>query len=126
MEATATWKGELTKLAKQYPGAEAKALLPAIEAGDAEAMEILNSTASDLAFGLSHVVHLLHPDIIIVGGGLSSIGERLTSGVQEHLKSYIMDAFQPGPVIQLSELGTDAVPVGALVLAGQELRRSEN
>jgi aspartate kinase len=33
--------------------------------------------AQDLAFGLSHVVHLLHPEVIVLGGGLSLIGEPL-------------------------------------------------
>lgn len=115
--------GKLAMLAKQYPGAEAKALLPAIHAGDAEAMEIFNATVIDLAFGLSHVVHLFHPDTIIIGGGLSLIGETLRAGIENNLRTFIMDAFQPGPVIQLSKLGTDVVPVGALILAGQQLRK---
>jgi glucokinase len=113
--------GKLAGFAKQFPRAEAKALLPAIEAGDAQAMEILNATLTDFAFGLSHVVHLFHPDTIIIGGGMSLIGEMLRSGIEQKLNSFIMDAFHPGPVIQLSKLGTDVVPVGALLLASQEL-----
>jgi glucokinase len=121
IEATAS-SAILAKLAKEYPGAEAKALLPAMNSGDAAALEILRSTMIDLSFGLSHVVHLFHPDTIIIGGGLSLIGEMLRSKVQECLRSFLMDAFQPGPVVQLSKLGTDVVPAGALILAGQELR----
>ncbi len=34
-----------------------------------------------------------------------------------------MDAFQPGPLIQLSKLGADVVPVGALFLAAIELKK---
>lgn len=113
---------KLARFAKQYPGAEAKALLPAIVSGDAQSMEILNSTAMDLAFGLSHVVHLLHPDTIVLGGGLSLIGEMLRKKVEQHLKTFLMDAFQPGPVIQLSRLGADVVPAGALLLVSQQLR----
>jgi glucokinase len=112
----------LAMFSKQYPGAEAKALLPAIDAGDAAAMEIINATASDLAFGLSHAVHLLHPDTVIIGGGLSLIGEMWRSKIEQHLRLFLMDAFQPGPVIQLSRLGEDVVPVGALILAGRELK----
>jgi len=117
--------GKLAEFARKFPRAEAKALLPAIQSGDAQAMEILNATLTDFAFGLSHVVHLFHPDTIIIGGGMSLIGEMLRSGIEERLKSFIMDAFQPGPVIQLSKLGTDVVPVGALLLASQELNHGK-
>lgn len=122
MEA-AIGSAELAKLAKQHPGAEAKALLPAMQAGDAAAQEIFRSTIIDLAFGLSHVVHLFHPDTIILGGGLSLMGEILRSNVQDQLKSFVMDVFRPGPVVQLSQLGTDVVPVGALILAGQQVKK---
>ena len=114
---------KLAKFAPQYPGAEAKALVPSIDAGDAEAWEIFDGTMADLAFGLSHVVHLLHPDTIVIGGGLSFIGEMLRSKVEDKLKMFVMDALLPGPRIQLSFLGADAVPVGALILAAHELKK---
>lgn len=120
LEAAATTGSKLSDFVGQYRGAEAKALLPAIQSGDAQAMEILNATLMDLAFGLSHVVHLFHPGTIIIGGGLSLIGEMLRKKVEEHLRKFVMDAFQPGPVIQLSKLGTDVVPAGALILASQQ------
>lgn len=124
LEAAALYgQSKLAQLAKLYPGAEAKALLPALESGDPEAKEIFDGTMTDLAFGLSHITHLFHPDTIIIGGGLSLIGEVLRKRVEENLKKYIMDAFQPGPVIQLSKLGTEVVPVGALFLAAIELKK---
>lgn len=124
LEATRLEKqGKLLELAKLYPGAEAKALLPAMESGDPVAKEIFDGTMSDLAFGLSHITHLFHPDTIIIGGGLSMIGETLRKRVEDNLKQFVMDAFQPGPLIQLSQLGTDVVPVGALLLAAGELKK---
>jgi len=76
----------------------------------------LRETASNLAFGLSHVVHLLHPEMIVLGGGLSLIGAPLIHEVAKALEAFLMDAFRPGPPIQCSALGEDAVPVGALLL----------
>ena len=112
---------KLAEFSKLYPGAEAKALSPAMEAHDANAQEIFDGITTDLAFGLSHVVQLFHPDTIIMGGGLSLIGEALRRKIEEKLRLYIMDAFQPGPLVQLSRLAADAVPVGALLLAAREL-----
>jgi len=110
---------ELALLAKDVLGAEAKILLQALQRDDIHAKQIFEETIDDLAFGISHVVHLFHPDVIVLGGGLSLIGEPLRAAVSERLINYLMDAFQPGPVIRLSALKEDAVTVGALALARQ-------
>jgi glucokinase len=104
-------------------GGEAKHLQHALNQGDAAAQQILKETATDLAFGLSHVVHLFHPAIIILGGGLSGVGEPLRAAVQSALGQYVMEAFQPELRVCLASLGEDAVPVGALELARQTGRR---
>jgi glucokinase len=99
------------------PGGEAKLLGPALAAGDAAAGRVVREVAADLAFALSHAVHLFHPRMIVLGGGLSLIGEPLRTAVAAHLPLHVMDAFAPGPTVALAALGEDAVPVGALRLA---------
>lgn len=107
----------LAKLAKASSGAESKHLQEAIAGGDALAKRILDETAEDLAFALSHVVHLAHPEIIILGGGLSLVGDVLRNAVKHHLPRFLMDAFKPGPSIRIAALHEDVVPIGALLLA---------
>jgi glucokinase len=109
--------GLLARLASNLTGGEAKFLAAALEQGDAAARRILQETAEDLAFGLSHVVHLFHPAVIVLGGGLSHVGEPLRVAVEGALRGCVMEAFAPGPQIQLAALGEDPVPVGALLLA---------
>jgi glucokinase len=96
---------------------EAKLLEAAFWQEDPLARAILGETAEDLAFGLSHVVHLLHPRTIVLGGGLALIGEPLRAAVELALRRFIMEAFAPGPEVALTRLKEDAVPVGALELA---------
>ena len=114
-------QGLLGQLTRGYTRGEARALLPALEKNDEPSMRILNDTMDDLAFGLSHVVHLVNPDTIILGGGLSLVGEPLRAAVAEKLPAYLMDVLRPGPSIQLSALKEDVVPVGALALAMNKL-----
>lgn len=109
--------GLLAQICAQATRGEAKFLAAAIEQGDPDAARILHETAEDLAFGLSHVAHLCHPEVIILGGGLSGVGELLRSAVEEALPRFLMEVFQPPPCIALASLGEDAVPVGALELA---------
>jgi glucokinase len=98
-------------------GGEAKVLRQLVETGNPVAQKVLVETSDDLAFGLSHVVHLFHPEIIVLGGGLSLVGEPLRAAVEAAMGKYIMQAFAPAPVLALSELQEDAVPIGALALA---------
>ncbi len=107
----------LARLAGQSVGGEAEHLAAALERGDAAAGRLLRDTAEDLAFGLSHVVHLFHPAIVILGGGLARVGEPLRAAVEGALRQFVMEAFAPGPGITLSRLGEDAVPAGALKLS---------
>jgi glucokinase len=107
----------LARLTGQTVGGEAKHLAAAWRQGDAAARRLLQEAAEDLAFGLSHVVHLFHPEIIIVGGGLSGVGEPLRASVEAALRPFTMEAFGPGPRIALATLEEAAVPVGALELA---------
>lgn len=110
-------KGDLARMVGNEKQAEARFLLAAIDAGDASARCIFDETMDELAFALSHVTHLFHPDTIVLGGGLSLMGERLRGAVAERIPRLIMEVMQPGPEIALAELGEDAVPVGALLLA---------
>jgi glucokinase len=96
---------------------EAKFLGAALAQKDPLAEAILEETAEDLAFGLSHVAHLFHPEIIVLGGGLSLVGEPLRAAVERLAPRFIMEAFAPGPRIALARLAEDAVPIGALCLA---------
>ncbi len=100
--------------AKSEPGA--RILAPAIAAGCPLADRILTGAMDELAFALSHAVQLLHPEMIVVGGGLGLIGEPLRARLAAALPRWVMDAFAPGPRIELAALGEDAVPVGALAL----------
>ena len=114
----------LASLIGDKPGGEARYLTAALDRNDATANRILRELAEDLAFGLSHVVHLFHPQVIVIGGGLAAVGEPLRTGVEKALRRFTMEAFAPGPNIRLAALGEDAVPVGALCLAQTASTRS--
>jgi glucokinase len=88
----------------------------AYEKSDPVARMLIEQIGSVIALGLSHVVHLFHPDAIVLGGGLSLIGEPLRAAVRQALPRFVMKSFQPAPIILLAKLGEDAVPVGALAL----------
>jgi glucokinase len=117
--------GVLARLAGSQTGCEARHLAAALLQHDPIAKRILDDLAGDLGFVLSHVAHLLHPAVIILGGGLSLVGEPLRNAVTKAMAGRIMTALSGGPRIALAELGEDAVPTGALILASQRTQDAE-
>jgi glucokinase len=100
---------------------EARALGPALAQGDPAAEEILGKVADSMAYALSHAVHLLHPEVIVLGGGVALLGEPLRARIACVLPGWLMEAFRPGPPIRLASLMEDAVLIGALAVAAQRL-----
>jgi fructokinase len=61
----------------------AEAIVAAAAAGDVAATASLARYEERLARALAHVINLLDPDVIVLGGGLSNI-DRLYTGVPAH------------------------------------------
>jgi glucokinase len=116
-------KSPLTKLTKGMNGGEARYITSAINKGDKGAIKILDETADNIAFSLSYIVLLFHPRIIIIGGGLSLIGEPLFKRINVSLQKYVVPAFHPVPEVKIAKLGEDVVCIGALLLAHQAYNR---
>lgn len=108
----------LARLTSGMERGEASQLASALRENCAVARRIVDQVADDLAFGLSHVAHLMHPEAIVLGGGLALVGEPLRNSVEAALRRFTMEAFAPGPRVVLAALREDAVPMGALLLAG--------
>jgi glucokinase len=114
----------LARMCAADPGHEARHLGPALAEGDVLAEQLLDALAGNLAYALNFVTHLLHPEIIVLGGGVSLLGEALRGAVEQKLTGFLMDVFHPGPQIALAALREDSVPIGALLLAANRLEPS--
>ena len=109
--------GLLSDLVKKDPGHEARHLYEAIRRNDPVANQIFDDAMDALAFCLSHVVHLLGPDTIVIGGGLSLMGNIINEAITKRFTTLLMEVFKPGPMLQIAALGEDVVPVGAIEFA---------
>ena len=110
--------GILSNLVKIKGNDPSKCMLEAIKNGDFKAKVIFDEMLDNLAFGLSHVIHILNPDIIIIGGGLSLIGEYVTDSVSKKLPQYLMSSMKNNlPEIRIARLKEDVVPIGAILLS---------
>ena len=110
--------GALARAATATSAPPSARLLPAaLAAGDGTAQRILDVASGHYAHALSHVVHLLNPDVIVLGGGVATIGEAWRGSVARQLEGFLMTPLRPSPPVRLATLGEDVVPVGAALAA---------
>jgi glucokinase len=116
----------LVELTGNSTAHEAKFLYAAIEQNDPLAISIFNDYIDNLCWGLSHAVHLLNPKMIILGGGVSLIGEPLKLAVKQRLPMLLAKVLLPGPEIELAETGENVVLLGALVLYQSKQQKNQH
>lgn len=96
------------------PGPEVYA---AAERGDASALRVLDETAEALALGIGNMITLLHPERVILGGGVSQMGPLLWTPLREKLPKYVFGPFAGRWELVPSALGEEVVVIGAVELA---------
>ncbi|HQZ27263.1 MAG: ROK family protein [Verrucomicrobiales bacterium] len=103
-----------TDISKITSGALAKA----IEAGDKEIEEIVRRAATLLGCGVATVVHLLAPDLIVLGGGLvEAMPELYLEAVKKSAVSRVLGPYKKSFKIVTAELEEDAGVMGAAAWA---------
>ena len=82
--------------------------------GDAAARELVAEVGGWLGQGIADLAAVLDPDVVVVGGGVSLLGELLLSPARDRLdRSLPGRGHRPGPRVVAAELGPEAGIVGA-------------
>jgi predicted NBD/HSP70 family sugar kinase len=113
--------GEQTSLRSAAPLDQA-AVAKAARAGDAVALRIFAAVGEHLGVGVSYLVNILDPQMIVLGGGVMEAGDLLL----EHTRGSIARHSLKGariPVV-VSALGDDAGLIGAVFAAMDQSVRS--
>jgi glucokinase len=95
---------------------DAKIVYSAAEKGDKSAARILNETCQLLGMVMGNIVALLHPQRIVVGGGVSLMGPIFWDTLQSEFRSRVMPVFASRVELVPAKLGEDVVVIGALCL----------
>jgi glucokinase len=93
-----------------------KELMHEYKAGDKLAVEIIEQQADYLASGLVAAIHLLNPQVIVIGGGIADGGgKQYVQLISDKLRPRVFsDAFR-GLKIVKAQLGNKAGFIGAAV-----------
>lgn len=95
----------------------AKLVAEAAAQGDTEAQEILDRAMTYLGVGMANLVNLFNPELIVIGGGLTKMGERLFGPVRHTIDRRAFRAAAQAAKVVPAQLGDDVGVLGAATVA---------
>lgn len=97
----------------------------AMEAGDDDAAHLFDTFCRWVAIGCANLVMVIDPSRIVIGGGLSGIGQPLADGVAAWMPEVILgSAHRPAIEVRMAELGDDAAALGAALYTQRSAEES--
>lgn len=85
--------------------------------GDPGCRRVLHDAGRHLGVALAGLVNLLNPEVVVLGGQLSLVGDVITVPMRHALERSAIPSATASLVVRASELHTDADVVGAIVAA---------
>lgn len=103
--------GDLSKI-------DAKTVFDAAKQGDDTAQKVLCQYIKHIGEGLSNIVNIFQPEVIVIGGGVCKEGEYLLSPLRNYIHDHTFASSQGIKIAELkvAQLGNDAGIVGAAML----------
>ena len=95
----------------------ARLVAQAAAEGDAEAGRILDQAMAYLGIGMANLVNLFNPELLVIGGGLTKMDERLFGPVRSIIDQRAFPANAHAVRVIPAELGDDVGVLGAAAVA---------
>ncbi|MBQ8963197.1 MAG: ROK family protein [Clostridia bacterium] len=94
----------------------AKDVIDLAMAGDADCVKIFDDYIYHLVVGLTNLINVYDPEVIVLGGGVSHCGDFLLNAVRSLLPKYVFFKSMPYARVELARLTNDAGIIGAAML----------
>jgi N-acetylglucosamine repressor len=93
-----------------------KIIIDAADSGDQLAISIISKVGLELGKGMSTLIQLFNPELIILGGRMADANRYLLTPIQQSLNHYCLRKIGEQTEIALSELGANANILGAVAM----------
>jgi glucokinase len=103
----------------------AESIYQAAQAGDNLARNLIAQTGYYIGVGLANLINIFNPEIIVIGGGLSNIGNMLLEPAFEEAGRRAFKQAYKVVRFARAELGRNSGVIGAAAFALQEMRRTD-
>lgn len=113
----------ILKLASGEPGRiTAVTVADAARQADPLALRLLDETGHAMGLTVANLITLLHPEVVVIGGGVSLMGDLFFDPVRRYVNRYVFHLYADTCRIVPAALGEQVVVVGAALLAQQRQR----
>lgn len=85
--------------------------------GDPLAVQVVTEAAYYLTSAVISLVNLMNPEMIIIGGSLSRLGELVLNPIREKIEASALVSAVGKTQLKISELGSKGIAIGAATLA---------
>jgi glucokinase len=102
---------------------DGRAVTEAARAGDAAARKVVAAAGRHLGVAMASLANIFDPDLIVVGGGVSAVGDLMLDPAREELASRALPPMNRTQV-RLAAMGPDAGMIGAATMALEETAAS--
>lgn len=87
------------------------------------AKQTIIETCDYLGAGIASMVHIIDPEIVIIGGGVADAGQEFIDRIEAVAKGVVLKPIAKSLKVVKAELKNDAGIVGALLLAAENAKR---
>ena len=104
-------------LAKNAGELDGKKIFAALTAGDAVAKAVVERYCDYVGVGIVNLINAIYPETVIIGGGISAVGETILSPIREYIGDHFFASRRElMPRVVRAQLGNDAGIIGAAAL----------
>jgi glucokinase-like ROK family protein len=89
----------------------------AAQGGDAVSQQVLADAGRHIGSALASLINLLNPGLVVIGGGVAQAGAHLLDPLRQAIAERTMRAASQATRVVVSELGRQAVALGAVSVA---------
>jgi len=96
-------------------------VINAARQGDDFCISILNEIGKAMGKGLSYIIQLLNPEVIVLSGPLSRAKQYVLSPIQQSLNRLCLEKISENTAIIVSELGDQSALLGTSEMVFQKI-----
>ncbi len=101
-----------------------KAIYRAAHMGDSVSVQVLQTAAKYIGLGMTTLINILNPNSIVLSGGVTQVANVMLPIIQDIIRARAFDQTGKETPVEVSPLGKQVYPVGAIALVLEHVFRT--
>lgn len=106
---------------EKVAGKTLQSVIQSARKDDISAIELLHQAGEKLGEGITTMIHLFNPDMVVIGGEVAEAGDLLTVSVQQAMNKHALARMRNHCELVMSNLGSYSTILGTLMIVMEHL-----